>query len=620
MYKGFSTLALLLLAAVQTLGQAGNYYNGTQNLQGYRLKAKLHDIVAHKTISWNYGDLPVFYEQTDRDHYYEQDSSLLDIYSENPAGLDPYNYYYQNNSLISGASTEGQGWNREHIYSQSFFNSYYPMYSDLHFILPTDARVNQRRSNFPYAKVGSASFTSLNGTKVGPSATANYTNTVTEPIDEFKGDVARMLMYVAVRYENLLPFFQYTNVRNPIDSLSEQSFKDWYIPLLLSWHQQDPVSQKEIDRNNAVYSIQGNRNPFVDHPEWVPAIWGNLPNDPGVPDQPFQITALAQGKRFITVEWPYVQGSNIAGYEVFLNGISAGRTRGLTWTFDQLTENTSYNISVRSYTTSYVKSSFSPGVTFSTSTSDTFAADLLITKLIVGSANNKAVEISNNTGHPVDLRHYYLNMRQENNISGTLYWSSNKIQLEGMLPQGRKLVIINPKAQLGCFSTDSADIVSNALPMNFDGTLAIDLLHDNSTVDRIGDAAVRVDFATGRSLYRKDLVNQPAALYDSTEWDMYPTNHCTGLGNAAIPTAIMDKHTVQLGVYPNPIAADGQVEVFGEGLNWVREVQLRSIDGRVLKTYPQPFRKGNTLVLPAALQPGVYVLSIGGSNYKLLVQ
>lgn len=618
MYKSICTLTFMILFVTGTWAQSGNYYNGIQNQQGYRLKARLHEIVAHKTISWNYGDLPDFYEQTDRDLYYENDSSLLDIYSENPAGVDPYNYHYPN-GLISGASTEGLGWNREHIYSQSFFNSYYPMYSDLHFILPADARVNQRRSNYPFANVGNAAFTSLNGTKVGPSATENYTNTVTEPIDEFKGDVARMLMYVAVRYENLLPFFQHENVRNPIDSLSEKSFKDWYIPLLLSWNQLDPVSQKEIERNNAVYAIQGNRNPFIDHPEWVQAIWGNLPNDNTPPDAPFQVMMTGRGKHFITVEWPYVQGSNIAGYEVLINGNYIGSTSGLTYTLDQLSENTSYDISVRTYSTSYIKSTIATSINVTTTANDTFASDLLISKLITGSADNKAIEISNKTGHPADLRHYYLNMRQENNTSGALYWSSNKIQLEGVLPQGRKLVIINPKAQLPCFSVDSADIVSNGLPMNFDGTLAIDLLHDNTTIDRLGDAAIRANYASGRSLYRKDTVTLPVGTYDSTQWDMHPLNYCEGLGNPPVPTGIAASLKTSLSIYPNPVVAGGYIYVTGMQLGKVLQAQLRSMDGRVLATYIRPFFKTDCLQLPE-LVPGLYILLIDGQGYKLLVK
>ncbi|MNS73012.1 hypothetical protein D3C72_1064380 [compost metagenome] len=376
-----------------------------------------------------------------------------------------------------------------------------------------------------------------------------------------------------------------------------------------------------MERNNAVYAIQGNRNPFIDHPEWVQSIWGNLPNDNTVPDAPFQVVLQEKGKNFITIEWPYVQGSNIVGYEVFLNGNFVGSTKDLIYTFDQLTENTSYDITVRSYSTSYVKSVLAPAISVTTMTNDTFASDLLVSKLITGSAYNKAIEISNRTGHPVDLRHYYLNMRQENNTSGALYWSSNKIQLEGMLMQGCKLVIINPNAQLACFVTDSADIVSNGLPMNFDGTLAIDLLHDNATIDRIGDASVRANFAAGRSLYRKTSVTLPVALYDSTEWDTYPLDYCDGLGNPPEePTRITSTAKESLNIYPNPVAAGSYIYVEGKQLNHVKEAQLQYIDGRVLARYKNPFRKTDSIKLPEQLALGVYILRIDGQGYKLLVK
>ncbi|RQO30548.1 endonuclease I [Taibaiella sp. KBW10] len=612
-------LVILFIYSSLALAQGpGNYYSGTLNLQGYTLKAKLHELVAKKTTSWNYGDLPLFYEQTDRDLYYEQDSSIIDIYSENPSGVDPYNYYYQNNSLISGAATEGLGWNREHIYSQSFFNSYYPMYSDLHFIVPTDARVNQRRSNFPFAKVGTAAFTSLNGTKVGPSATPNYTNTVTEPIDAFKGDVARMLMYVAVRYENMLPFFQYSNVRNPLDSLSEQSFKNWYIPLLLSWNQLDPVSQKEIDRNNTVYTLQGNRNPFIDHPEWAQAIWGVLPADTSRPDAPYQVSMVQKGKSFISVTWPYVQGNGWA-YEVFLNGAYQGSTRALNYTFNHLNPNTPYEIKVRSYSQSYVKSDFTAPINVTTADTDTFANDLLITKFIVGTDYNKAIEISNQTGYAVDLRHYYLNMRQENNTSGALYWSSNKIQLEGTLAHNRKLVIINPKAQLTCFDQDSADIISNGLPMNFDGKLALDLLYDNTPIDRMGDASVIGNYAVHKSLYRKEHIKNPVIAFDTAQWTVYPVDYCEGLGNPESTTGIA-KTIVQKAfkIYPNPVKG-GTVSFTGTALERVQEVQLISMEGKVLQTYCQPFRTGNSIVLPYQIK-GLYLLIIDGIAYRIVVE
>lgn len=594
------------------------YYDGTQNLDGYKLKAKLNQIVAAKTTSWNYGDLPTYYEQTDKDHYFENDGSVLDIYAENPAGADPYNYWYNNNSLIAGASNEGEGWNREHIYSQSFFNSNYPMYSDLHFVVPTDARVNQRRSNYPFGKVGnSPAFTSLNGTKVGPANMPGYTNTVTEPIDEFKGDIARMLMYVAIRYENLIPYFQYTNVRNPIDSLNEKAFKSWYISLLLNWHQQDPVSQKELDRNNVIYTIQGNRNPFVDNPQYAQAIWGNLPAGTDIPEQPYQLDVAAAGSRYITVSWPYIQDPDILGFEVFLDDVKVGTTGKYAFTFHHLQPGTNYNIKVRSYSHAYVKSPFTTLATVTTLSTDTFSRDLFISKLIVGSGQNKAIEITNNTGYEVDLRDYYINIQQRNQSSGSFYWSSNKLQLEGSLAQGKKLVVLNPLAQLSCFSKDSADILSNATSMRFDGKLAMELSYSNTTVDRLGSSGSLNDYAAAKSLYRKAAILNPNSSFDTTEWDVHPEDYCEGLGEEPeAPTGLTSINKPgEFRLYPNPNY--NKVLHIEGNLNSIKELKIMSMDGRILQAFKGPFSR--TIQLPES-SSGLLLISINGKGYPVIVQ
>ena len=259
------------------------YYDGTQNLSGYSLKTKLHDIISKKNINWHYGDLQAFYNQTDLDRYYDHDASntsiLLDIYSEIPTGPDVYEYTTAN--MIGSANAEGQGWNREHIMPQSSFNSNYPMYSDLFFVIPTDARINQLRSNYPYGMAGTTNFyTFTNGSKINRNGTPNsgYTGRVYEPINEFKGDIARSLLYFAVRYEGKLNSFNFyngtsaANDTSPLDGTEEKAFENWYIAMLLQWHNQDPVSQREIDRNNAVYSLQKNRSPFIALPAWVNTI------------------------------------------------------------------------------------------------------------------------------------------------------------------------------------------------------------------------------------------------------------------------------------------------------------------------------------------------------------
>jgi len=252
------------------------YYDDAQGLQGYELKTALKEIINNQTVL-SYNNLDGFYSQTDKDLYYENDNSLLDMYSEKPNGPDAYNYGFGEGDQCGNYNSEADCWNKEHIFPQGFFNEQLPMRTDLHQVLPTDGYVNNRRSNYPFGKVGSASWTSTNGSKVGTSANSGFNGTVFEPIDEFKGDIARILFYFATRYEDQVTSNSWddpdADPSNPLNGTSDQVYEDWQISVLLQWNQQDPVSQKEIDRNNKVYQIQGNRNPFVDHPEWVNAIW-----------------------------------------------------------------------------------------------------------------------------------------------------------------------------------------------------------------------------------------------------------------------------------------------------------------------------------------------------------
>jgi len=128
------------------------------------------------------------------------------------------------------------------------------------------------RSNYPHGNVATATWTSKNGGKLGSSAVAGYTGTVFEPIDEFKGDIARMYFYFATRYENSIAGFPYAM----FNGTSNQAFTTAFLNMLYAWHIQDPVSPREIARNNAVYARQNNRNPYIDHPEYVQVVWSSV--------------------------------------------------------------------------------------------------------------------------------------------------------------------------------------------------------------------------------------------------------------------------------------------------------------------------------------------------------
>ncbi|UAA38450.1 endonuclease [Paraneptunicella aestuarii] len=257
-------------------GDLTGYYQNASGLTGYALKTALHNIIKTHT-SQGYSALWTFYSANEIDRYYENDGTILDIYSENPTGGDPYSYI-KSTDQCGTYSGEGNCYNREHSFPRSWFGgAIEPMNSDVHHIFASDGYVNGRRSSFPYGEVGSASYTSNNGSKLGTGSGIGYTGTVFEPIDEFKGDLARAYFYMATRYEDRIAGWETnsTSSNDVLNGTNTQVFEAWTLAMLKLWHTQDPVSQKEIDRNNAAQTFQGNRNPFVDHPEFVTEIWGN---------------------------------------------------------------------------------------------------------------------------------------------------------------------------------------------------------------------------------------------------------------------------------------------------------------------------------------------------------
>jgi len=268
------TFAILLLTLV-SIAQAPSGYYSTATGTGYTLKTQLYNIIKGHADK-GYDGLYTTYQTSDRDYYYENDGTVLDMYSENPNGTDAYNFTPGNHQCGS-YSVEGDCYNREHIIPQSIFNEATPMKSDAHFITPTDGKVNGVRSNYPHGVVGAATNVSRNGSKLGQASNtgyaAGYSGIVFEPIDEFKGDIARMYFYFATRYQNAVTTWGVPYAM--FNGTSTQVFTDTFKNILLTWNQMDPVSQREIDRNNAIYARQGNRNPYIDNNAYVTAVWGS---------------------------------------------------------------------------------------------------------------------------------------------------------------------------------------------------------------------------------------------------------------------------------------------------------------------------------------------------------
>lgn len=266
--------AFLGLAWGLSLGQ-GNYYNNlNDSLRCQQLKSALKKLISNGYIERTYTDVRGFMETYDRRTNDAGTNQIIwDMYSDNPSGPEPYEFRINTFCSNENVTEEGKCWNREHCVPASWFGSVTPTFTDIVNLVPSDAYVNNRRGNNPYGKVGTASFTSRNGSKLGNSITNGVTGTVFEPIDEYKGDFARIMLYMITRWEDSLPKWGGSDANRALGPDPFLGFKREYLDLMLTWHEQDPPSQKERDRNNAIQIFQGNRNPFVDRPEFAGRIW-----------------------------------------------------------------------------------------------------------------------------------------------------------------------------------------------------------------------------------------------------------------------------------------------------------------------------------------------------------
>ena len=270
---------LLLLFKTIVFAQIPPEYYNSATGTGFPLKTQLYNKISpHTTLVFGSGLWSLFQTSDVR-----PDGYVWEIYSNcNFVFGTVANGGQQDDGTLGTA--ECQRFNKEHTFPKSWFGGQvYPMYSDAFIVMPSDKKDNNSRGNLAYATVSSSVTNPIgNGWKIGSCVTPNYPYAlqVFEPANQFKGDFARNYFYMATCYENQIGSWQTLdpNGDTVLDGSNDKVFEQWYLDLLYSWHIADPVSQKEIDRNDAVYAAQGNRNPFIDHPEYVYQIWGSFLN------------------------------------------------------------------------------------------------------------------------------------------------------------------------------------------------------------------------------------------------------------------------------------------------------------------------------------------------------
>ncbi|MDX6183236.1 endonuclease [Flavobacterium sp. Fl-77] len=609
MKKLYSFLLLLFFSA--NFAQIPSGYYSTATGSSYTLKTQLYNIIKGHTNN-GYAGLYTTYQTSDVDNFYENDGTVLDMYSENPSGTDPYNYSTGSTQRCGSYSVEGDCYNREHIIPQSVFNEQSPMVADAHFITPTDGKVNGIRSNYPHGTVSSTTYTSQNGGKLGSSSVSGYSGTVFEPINAFKGDIARMYFYFATRYENTVSGYSYAM----FDGSSNKVFTTAFLNVLLAWHAQDPVSTREIVRNNAIYARQNNRNPFIDHPEYVNLIWGGTSSgDTQAPTAPASLASTSKTATSITLTWNASSDNiGVTGYNVYANNTLKTTVTGLTATITGLTASTSYSIYVKAKDAAGNTSATSNTISVITNANGTggAATDLLFSEYIEGSGNNKALEIANNTGNAVSLAAYTI--KKQTNGAGS--WSTG-LALSGTLNSGNKFVVVNSSISSTCFSTGAANISTTATELTFNGNDAVGLFKNGVLIDIIGTFnGGTANFAADVTLRRKSTVTTPTTTFNlSSQWDSYTTDTCNNLASK-MAQPLEEESISQLEeiiIYPNP--SEGHFTIQMKNSDEVSRITIFSILGQ--KVFENEISNLSTVTLDT-IPKGIYIMSISQGQQTII--
>ncbi len=510
---------LLVLISVSLYSQIPAYYNDINlNLTGQALQNELGAKVTntHATfLSYTPGVWDAL-KQTDLD--LTDGSKVILVYGYNDTDGNSTTDRTRGINNNGGGATD---WNREHVYPKSLGSPNLGTEgpgADAHHLRPADVQRNSSR--------GSRKFADGSGNS-GPTAQGHW-----YPGDEWKGDVARMMMYMYIRYGNrTLP----KNVGVGVTTVSDPNM----LQLFLEWNAEDPVSQLELQRNPLLENLQGNRNPFIDNPAFATKIWGGPQaedrfggavgdEDTISPTIPMNLTASNTTETSATLSWnASTDNVGVTAYDIYLEGASIASSTTTSFTVSGLIANTTYSFFVRAKDASgnLSEASVVLSVTTQDSTSVGLATELFFSEYVEGSSNNKALEIANFTGGSINLSEYSL--KRQTNGSGT--WSSG-LNLSGTIANNDVYIIANSFAVTTIIN--NANLISGASAMSFNGNDPVGLFKNNVLIDVIGTFnGGSSNFAKDITLRRKADISSPSTSYQVLEWDSYPQNTFENLGN-----------------------------------------------------------------------------------------
>jgi endonuclease I len=557
-----STVAFFFIFTSASAQIPAGYYHPAKNKKQAELKTALKDLAyPQKTLDYGGGGGATWEGFYFADRRTENENGLIvdDMYSNTVR-------YFQEYSAV-------QGMHIEHSFPKSWWGGHVnDAYKDLFHLYPADGNANSAKNNFPLGEVLNPGFD--NGvSKIGPNTFGDfYFASAFEPADEYKGDFARSYFYISTIYESFAHLWN-----SPmLDNNTYPVWKPWAIELLMKWHKQDPVSEKERNRQEAVYQIQGNRNPFIDYPDLADYIWGDKVNEvfPFPDETESFLLSPRQGHK---IDFGIILTGNSKSAPLFLHGVNLNANIQLT-----LKKNSEFSLQKNTVSATEVLAGINVAILFNPQSAgnsrdtvvisggglqtmeipvlgvsttdfvlleptdrtpvggtlhwiedpdansyllnvyqgDKYAGDLIISAYIEGSSYNKAIEIYNGTGQTVDLSKYSL--KKQSNGAGDFMI---KHPLSGMLPDGKSYLIAHEKSTNTGLLQAADELTEDVL--SFNGNDAVALYRDDLMIDIVGfaNAGAEVMWGENLSLSRKPGVTHPFSKYNPVEWDVFPIDN-----------------------------------------------------------------------------------------------
>lgn len=506
-------------------------------------------------------------------------------------------------------------WNREHTFANSLANPDLDSsgqngtaYSDAHNLRPTDVQRNgQRGSRLFGAGAGNS----------GTTGTEWYPGDATAGGTDWRGDVARIVMYMYIRYGNqCAPNLVAVGTQNSVDANM--------IDLLLEWNAADPVSPNE-DARNAYHedifnaTAQGNRNPFIDNPRLATEIWGGTPAedrwgiysaDTQAPTVPMNVMVSNETSNTLDLSWDAsTDNIGVTEYDVFVDTNFYQTVSTTTITISGLSASTTYALTVAAKDAEGNASAQSTPVNGTTLMGGGVGADVYFSEYIEGSSFNKVLEIANYTGSTVDLNDPGNVYTLKISTNGNANWlSTYTFPMGATISDGDVYVIGHASLTICTGVVDD----SNSTITNFNGNDAIGLFKNDVLIDIIGTLGNNATYAENTTLVRKSSVNMPSTTYIPSEWDSFPSNTCDNLGMHTQILSTASFEADEFVIYPNPTNGN-TVYINTRNNAAITTVTIFDIAG---KQVLQQVNSNNTINVQA-LQQGMYMLQLEIGNQTI---